>query len=428
LKARPRCAFIAAIAAALAAPAGAQISIPDPQRLIEQGRLDEAADVLDERARSGRATTQELFLAGIVAVEQHKYRRAIDHFRAALVREPKSARLRLELARAFYLAKDYRNAAFQFERALAGDLPAPVAANARRFLEHVRNERRWSSDVTLGIAPDTNINAGSSAREIALFGLPFELGSDARRKSGLGLAVGGSISFSPRLSNHWRWQFGIDAQRRDYRGSSFDDTIMTAWTGPQWISDRAEISAAATSLTRWFGPRLYQWAQGGRLAATIYPGPRTGFTIGATAQDFTYPTFRAQSGPVLSASLGVVRVIDPATTVALQLGIATQRARAKDLSNRSALFLTNLTHDFKGGFTLSITPSFALSNYDSPDVFFGVRRRDRAKEVQVVILNRRTVIWRFTPTLTYTGLRRASSIGLYRSKQDRLEFGLTSSF
>src|SRR4051812_5443113 len=113
MRARFRRALIAVIPA-LAAPASAQISVAASERLIEQGRLDEAADLLDDISRAGHVTTQQLFLAGMAAVEQHKYRNAIVYFRAALVREPKSARLRLELGRAFYLAKDYRNATFQF--------------------------------------------------------------------------------------------------------------------------------------------------------------------------------------------------------------------------------------------------------------------------------------------------------------------------
>lgn len=422
------CAGTSAVLVVILFPATAAAQPLDAKSLIARGELDSARQLLEQQQKSGASSTEIDFLLGLIAVEQHAFRKAIAYFRAALVREPGSARLRLELGRAFYFAKDYRNASFQFERALAGDLPAPVQMNVRRFLEQIRRDRLWSYDVTLGIAPDTNINAGSSATETVLLGLPFELGSDARRKSGIGLVAQTSAQFAPRLTETLRWTTSIDARRRDYKGSSFDDTILGASSGPQWFGKGVELKAAVSALWRWYGGALYQRAAGGRVDATINSGMRTAFTLSASGQQFDYPGFRAQSGPVWSASAGVIRVFSPTTLALVQVSSARQKARVRDLSNRSALILANVTHDFRGGFTLSVTPSYVISNYDAPDAFFGVERRDRAKELTITILNRRVVVWRFTPTITYSMFRRSSTIDLYDSRQDRLELGFTSNF
>lgn len=412
----------------LASPKMVAAQVVNPKSLIAEGRLAEAEQALDAQIRTGSASTEAHFLLGLIALERRAYRRAIDQFRMALVQEPGSARLRLELGRAFYLAKDYRNAAFQFERALAGHLPAPVEANVRRFLDRIRRERRWTYDLTLGIAPDTNINAGSSSSETVLFGLPFQLGSDARRKSGVGVVVGGAAEFSPRISDRLQWTFAVDARRRDYSGSSFDDTIVSASSGPQWTGEKVEIAIAGTALWRWYGTQLYQRAGGARAQATIYSGQKTGFTLGVAAQQFDYPTFHAQSGPVWSLSAGMLRVLNPTTIAVLRVAASRQDARTRDLSNRSLILLASATHDFRGGFSVSLMPSYSISNYNAPDAFFGVTRKDRAKELQITLLNRRAIIWRFTPTITYTHLRRSSTIDLYRSRQDRLELGFTSNF
>lgn len=253
----------------------------DPKALISEGRFSEAQELLEQRVMAGVHDTETYFLLGRIAVERGDYRKAIHWFRMALVRDPGSPRLRLELGRAFYLAKDYANAELQFQRALAGKLPPPVQANARRFLDGIRRENRWSYTFGIAVAPDTNVNAGSSASETIIFGLPFELGPEARMHSGVGLIANSSIEFSPRLSHRLRWQVGADLRRTDYRGTRFDETIADGWSGPQWFGKDIEVSAAATSLMRWHGGVLYQRALGGRVEVVVYPGPRTAVLLGA---------------------------------------------------------------------------------------------------------------------------------------------------
>jgi tetratricopeptide (TPR) repeat protein len=400
----------------------------DPKTLISAGRFGEAQAQLEQRVMAGVHDTETYFLLGRIAVERDDYRKAIHWFRMALVRDPGSARLRLELGRALYLVKDYANAELQFQRALAGNLPAPVQANARRFLDRIRREKRWSYTFGLAVAPDTNVNAGSSASETIIFGLPFELGPEARMHSGIGFIANSSIEFSPRLTHRLRWQVGADIRRTDYQGTRFDETIADGWSGPQWFGKNIELSAAATSLRRWYGGALYQRALGGRVEAVAYLGPRTALLLGASAQRFDYPTFPQQNGPVWSISAGVARVLDPTTSITFLVNAAAQDARTPDLSNRSGIVSLSATRDFQGGFTVTINPAYAFADYRAPDAFFGMRRHDRSKELRLILLNRRAAIWRFTPTITYTRLRRTSSINIYNSSQDRVQLGLTSSF
>src|SRR5260221_9880452 len=105
--------------------AGVAVATPDPRALIDVGRFGEAKELLERQFASGTRDTETCFLLGLVAVEQRDYRKAISWFRLALVRDPRSARLRLQLGRAFYLANDYSNPALQFKRALAGGFAPP---------------------------------------------------------------------------------------------------------------------------------------------------------------------------------------------------------------------------------------------------------------------------------------------------------------
>ena len=82
---------------------------------------------------------------------------AIAAFREMLVVDPTLVRVRLELARAFFLKGEDRLARRHFETVLAGDVPQEVAANVRRFLAEIRARRRWDLHAGFAFAPDTNI-------------------------------------------------------------------------------------------------------------------------------------------------------------------------------------------------------------------------------------------------------------------------------
>ena len=90
--------------------------------------------------------------------------KAIAAFRTILVKRPELVRVRLELARAFFLKEEDRLARRHFELVLAGKPPAGVALNVNRFLSVMRARKRWSLRLGAAVAPDTNIGAGSDER------------------------------------------------------------------------------------------------------------------------------------------------------------------------------------------------------------------------------------------------------------------------
>ena len=111
------------------------------RELISSGKLDEANAVLDNRLSAEPKDVQARFLKGMIAVARHDNRGAIAIFRSVLIDHPHATRVRLELARAFFLGKDYGNSLRQFQFALAGDPPREVAANISGYITAIRNAK-----------------------------------------------------------------------------------------------------------------------------------------------------------------------------------------------------------------------------------------------------------------------------------------------
>ena len=156
---------------------------------------------------------------------------------------PELHRVRLELARILYMAREDAAARYHFELVRAADIPEQVANNIERFLYAIRRRRAWSVNFAFGLSPDTNINGGSRNDTITVAGLPFQLSSDAQQTSGVGVLT--SLNLERYLPLHGDWLLKVegDVLRRDFRKSQYDDMTMKFSAGAV-LAARGESSAS----------------------------------------------------------------------------------------------------------------------------------------------------------------------------------------
>jgi outer membrane protein len=434
--------LILAAAAAPAAPAApaetandeAQLSARetswdhDVRLLMNAGRLDEAAEILNARLSAEPKDVQARFLKGMIAVARKDNREAIRIFRSILIDHPDAARVRLELARAFFLDKDYGNAMRQFQFALAGNPPPEVVANINKYMAAVRDAKSLSYNFGIALAPDTNLNTGSSAREVTLFGLPFDLSEEARQRSGVGIAVEAGAEWAPRIGKGKRLRLGVSGQRREYSGSDFDDMTAAAYAGPRWVTGKWDLSLLGTAYKRWYGARPYNQAAGGRLEATYYFTPRLGLSAAVAAQWVRYRRARERDGRLISFNATAFRALTSSSAVTLKAGVGRQEAQIAPYANWSGFVAAGYFRDLPKGFSVYVEPSFSLARYDEALLGFGKRRSDNSQSVLITLLNRHVVFARLTPRISYTFTRQRSTISLYRFQRSRLEIGLTTIF
>ena len=292
-----------------------------------------------------------LFQEGMKAVEQavveqDEDRRdalldeAIATFREMLVADPGLVRVRLELARAFFLKGEDSLARRHFEAVLAGGVPEPVAANIHAFLAEMRARKRWSFNAGFALAPDTNIGAGSEERTIFIpvFGqpLPFERDAEELTSSGVGVSVWGGAEYQVPLAERWRLRAGGDAARREYSGSKFDQLFLGTHLGPRWLIDRnTEGSLLASARQRWIGTVPDNRELGARLEVGRRLTPRVTAFVNASWHDRRYRTESERDGPVMNASLRGSWVVTPTVRADLSAGYGHERAERERERNDS---------------------------------------------------------------------------------------------
>ena len=395
---------------------------------MNRDRLDEAAAIVEARLAAAPRDVQARFLKGMIAVARSDPRQAIGEFRAILIDQPDATRVRLELARAFFLAKDYGNALRQFQFALADKPPEAVQSNIRQYLAAIRQAKSLSYTVSFAVAPDSNLNGGSSAREVTLYGLPFDLTEDARQRSGVGLAIEAGGEWAPQIGAGKPLRVGVNGQRREYKGSDFDDMTVAGYAGPRIITGKWDLSLLGTGYRRWHGSRPYSKSFGARLDTTYFATPRIGISTAVALQSVRYREQPQRDGRLASISSSAYYALTSSSAVTLKAGASREKARLDAYSNRSGFIAAGYFREFPMGFSAYVEPSLSIARYDEALGAFGRKRSDTTQSVTLTLLNRHIVLNRFTPRVAYTYTRQKSSIPLYEFTRSRVELGFTTSF
>jgi hypothetical protein len=402
------------------------------EQAITAGHAEDARAMLETLAASPTGQTaadnQVLFLLGMLDIAEQDYDSAIARFHRILVSEPRQVRVRLELGRAYFMHKDFANAQRQFLFARAGHLPPTVQANVDGYLGAIRALQTFTYSVSFALATDTNLNAGPATDSVSLYGLPFQLSPNARANSGVGLALDAGVEVSPVISRRLKWRLGSQIHRSQYRQSQFDDMTLGQYTGPHLTLKRWDFNLLVNIARRWYGDRTYNNSYGGSLDTTWYATARLGLGASMGLSHLSYLQAPLQNGLGYTYAANLFYTPTPASMVRANASFGTQQAQIAAYANHSQQLGLVYSREFRGGLTVSLTPSLTRIGYDGALEAFGTTRIDHQVTGQVSVLDRKIDWDGFTPRVVYTYTRNRSSIPLYAFNRSRVEFGFTRAF
>ena len=374
------------------------------------------------------AGAAELFRQGMEAVEASQESgvpearrealldRAIAAFREMLVADPRLVRVRLELARAFFLKGEDRLAKRHFEQVLAGGVPQAVAANVGRYLATIRARRRWDLHAGFALAPDTNIGGASDQRIIYIYGLPFERDAEDLATSGIGLSAWTGGEYQVPLSPRWRLRAGADASRREYSGSRFDQTFLSAHAGPRLLMGRrSEASLLASAQRRWSATAPDHDAIGGRLEAGHRFTGRVTANARGSWHERRYRTRDYLDGPTGDLSLGASWVVTPTVRADAGLGWGRDRPEVEKWRHERRWARIGVTVALPRGFTVGASAELRETDYEGnwfPHTE-GEPREDETYSARLSAHNRALAWQGFSPQLSVVHEVRRTNAQLY---------------
>ena len=410
-----------------------------------EGKFEEALILFAAPGAGSRTTEEVLFLIGLAAIGASqqpgtfpKKRRdtlldeAIASLRTILIDRPDLVRVRLELARAFFLKGEDSLARSHFERVLAGKQPPPVVANVQRFLAEIRARRRWTMYLGAAMSPDSNIGGGSDERIIYINDLPFRRDAEELTTSGIGVSVWTGGEYQYPLGDRLRLRLGGDLSRQDYGGSKFDQTSVSVHAGPRWLVDRdTEVSLVGTARRRWTGTSPYNDDLGARVEAGHRLTPRIRVNGRASWYRRDHRTRDFLDGPILDVTLGGSWVILPILRADGAAGYAGERPKSERWRNASRWLRLGASIALPWGFTLGGSGELRWTDYEGnwfPFVPDGAPRQDRTRILRATVHNRAFTLYGFSPQLVVTNETRDTNAQLYDYKRTRAELRAVRQF
>ena len=424
-------------APSMEAAARATAQVADAARaLMRQGRFADTLAILRPQAQGRTVDADVLFHIGIAAIGASQATgvsederdalldEAIAALRKMLVRRPELIRVRLELARAFFLKGEDSLAKRHFEQVLAGKPPAGVVLNVNRFLNQIRARKRWSLRVGASLLPDSNIGAGSDERIIYInFAgqrLPFRRNQEELTTSGVGISawLGGEYQYP--LGPQWRLRGGGDVSRREYRASEFDQLTVSGHVGPRWLIGRgSEASLLLTGLHQWTGSGLEEpshYDVGLRVEGRHRLTPRTTLTARLARAERRYDDEENRDGPIVDVSLGTFWVALPTLRLDAGLGWGRERPDLERFRNSSRRVHVGATAALPWGFTVGGSGTLRWTDWEGnwlPFVEDGGPRRDLTRTLRLFAHNRALTLEGFSPQVSVVKEDRTSNAQLH---------------
>ena len=430
--------------AADASAAAGEAAQAEAKALMDAGRFMEALALLRPLLGQEAIEANVLFRYGLAAIgaSQHPdvaddvrealLDEAIGAFHVMLVRAPGLVRVRLELARAFFLKGENDLARRHFEQVLVGDVPPPVAANVRAFLNQIRARKRWSFTLGAAIAPDSNIGAGSDERIIHVFGLPFRRDQEELTSSGVGVSVWGGAEYQVPVAERLRLRAGGNVSRREYGGSQFDQLFLATHLGPRWFVDRdTEASLLASARQRWLGTVKDNHGLGARVEVAHRVSPAVTVSGQASWHGQRYRTRTALDGPVWDALLRGIWVVTPTVRADVSTGYARERPSLIRERSRSRWLGAGVSVILPLGFTVGGGGEMRWTNYESgwfPFVPDNGARKDRTRSLRASVHNRAVTVLGFSPELVLVKEERSSNAQLHDYERTRGELRFVRQF
>ena len=353
----------------------AETLIETARAALAKGALDEAEFLL-EGVEPGEGNIDDLdFLHGTIALARQNWQDAIARFRAMLARNPDLPRVRLDLAFAYFQAREDGNAAYHFRLAL-GDtaLPPVVRARALAFLDQLRRRKSWSITGSVALAPDSNINAATSARLVDLFGLPARLSEDARQTSGVGLSANVSGGYEGRISQDLRFRVAAGLRTRTYGESDYNDRILSLRAGPRILFEKFDLRPELTTRVRWLGGESYSRDIGVELSSDWLIAPAWRLNASVVGERISYETFLGD-GHSYATHLGLAHALEEATLLRADTSFRRQILERDAYSWREFSVSVSAKREFPLGFVLSAGPSYRWREYGAPLPVFGPEPR-----------------------------------------------------
>jgi len=341
-------------------------------------------------------------------IEARDYGAAIRSLRAILA-QTNSPRVKLELARALFLNREYREARTLFHDVLVDpDTPWRVRDNIEAFVRQIDNSlgfRRFS----VSVVHDSNPRNITSQREFVIggFSLTYVPPPDNKPAWGLRYFVQALQPIYPeaQLSAY------VTASYLDYPGIAVDRATVDAGVS-KGLTPRAALTAGIEAGS-FSNRRLYEFPYAAAEYAFVH-SPSQQLAGAVKIGRVRFPDYSYLDAVYASAALSGLRAISERALASARVTLEHSDAYQHAYSYNGLAFAPGFTYLMaQPPVVVSASVGLGRRDYSGADPFFGVERIDRKRTLELRVQHKE---WRwrdFKPALVFSVEENRSNIDFY---------------
>jgi len=376
---------------------------------------------------------EEAFQRGLRVLSSGEPAAAVKIFRSILAEHPNLPRVRLELARAYFQAREWELSRREFFAVLSGDVPESVKSNIIRFLQAIDARRGFDWDLSVGfsVSPQATRKYDTDTVIVDVLGTPLPFKFDRSNDGAYGVRINGSAEYRhhlPALSDESVVVTGLAEGFFDIfegDGSGADDYRFGVGLGLRGAWRRTTASGKVVVSTREFAGERFQnrfefegsteWRS--VTGVSLFSSGGAGFIDDKTTDNRDGRAVRLRAG--LAKSLAGRSIVG----VAIFGEDFDAEARHESyLTLGAELFGTT---DLGAGFDGTGRVFLLDQNYDAnlPLILETRKEREYGFDLELTKLDL-FILDNFTPFVSFGYSRRKSSIDAFSYREYRFNIGL----
>ncbi len=380
--------------------------------------------------------TQRVFLQALKLIETGEPRKAVFLLRQILARDPDLPRVRLELARAYFVMQSWSESRAEFVSVLSGDIPLPVKHNILRFINAIDARRGfdWSAAIGVSLSPEAGRNYKTDTVILDFFGtkLPFKV--EREENDVIGLTFDGSAEVRRKLldSSEGPSVVGFVSASADVfeaEGTDHDDYIFGASTGFRYIWPQTTAFVAANGSVRYRSGEVYEDRMG--ISSAIEYRSETGFApfLSIAYTDVNVHETEAQDGGLYSLRTGFSKSVSGNANVGVSVTFQHFDAQESFESYEAVGMSLFGRADLGLGFVATARADLAYRRYKSKIPLFLNKRREKQFGVDLEFVKNDVFLFDlFSPFVQLGYAYNDSSINIFTYNEYRFVIGVKNAF
>ena len=333
----------------------------------------------------------------------------------------------LELARLQFTIHDFKSAENNFLFVYKQNIPSNVKNNIRYYLRQIERHDPATINYNFKISYNDNINNGTYADTVRLFGIPFKVNEEAKAKESYELFtdINGAYDFD---LESYRLNTGFLINHSNYTGSAYDRLKYGINIGPEYyykgqkinwslLLSREEIDSNPIVNSREIRvSNLFNYRPNIQIQSAIGIGETDYYNNANYNSDSKFINL-------------LVNYIDRNNiNYSTNLKFTDNDAVYKPYGNEKKYFSTSIASNLPRGFFVNLQLGIEDVDYDAYQFMWLTTREDRLEFASLSLRNERLYIGNFYPEINITLRDNDSNVEVYKTSSDSISMFLIKDF